>query len=248
MSGVIENCVLFFVKYPAVGRVKTRLAKQLGRKAASDLYKNFVNDILAMLNNLSVSLKIFFDPPDTKKQIQQWLGEKYSYAPQTGQGLGQRMKNAFLQAFSEGFNRVVVIGSDSPDLPEKYLELAFHALDTNDVVIGLSSDGGYYLIGFARNSFLPEAFGQISWSSNKVSEQTIDILQQHKQRLYLLPQWHDVDTLTDLKSFSHRNKNSAFSNSATMRYLAEHKLNMHIKILSEGTITGNFINLKESND
>lgn len=219
MSGVIENCVLFFVKYPAVGRVKTRLAKQLGRKTASDLYKNFVNDILAMLNNLNVSLKIFFAPPDTKKQIQQWLGEKYSYAPQIGQGLGQRMKNAFLQAFSEGFKSVIIIGSDSPDLPADFINRALSVLNTHDVVIGPSSDGGYYLIGFVRDAFLPEVFEEISWGSDSVFEQTINILKQHKQKLYLLPQWYDVDTSEDLKSLLLRNKNTAFTKSATISHL-----------------------------
>ncbi len=218
-----KNCVLFFVKYPVPGRVKTRLAEQIGQDAAADLYRNFVTDILATLKSLDANFQIVFALGDSQDQFQQWLGKEYSYIPQAGQDLGQRMKNAFLQAFSGGFNRVVVIGSDSPDLPEEYLELAYPALDMNDVVIGPSSDGGYYLIGFTRNSFLPEAFEQISWSSDKVFEQTIDILQQHKQKLYLLPQWHDVDTLVDLKSFLQRNENSAFSKSATMCYLIKHK-------------------------
>ena len=78
------------------------------------------------------------------------------------------MKNAFSQAFSEGFDRVIVVGSDSPDLPEEYLGLAFFGLGANDVVIGPSSDGGYYLIGFRRDAFIPDAFDQITWSSNKV--------------------------------------------------------------------------------
>ena len=219
-----KNCVLFFVKYPMAGRVKTRLAEQIGQGTAADLYRNFVTDILATLKSLDANFKIVFALGGSQDQFQQWLGKEYSYIPQVGQDLGQRMKNAFLQAFGEEFNRVVVIGSDSPDLPEEYLELAFHALDTNDVVIGPSSDGGYYLIGFARNSFLPEAFGQISWGSNKVFEQTVNILKQHRQSLYLLPQWHDVDTLPDLKSFLRRNENSTFTKSATMSYLMEHKL------------------------
>lgn len=219
-----KNSVLFFVKYPMAGSVKTRLAEQFGSNAAADLYRNFVTDILATLKSLDANIKIVFAPPDSKDQFQQWLGKEYPYIPQTGQHLGQRMKNAFLQAFGEAFNRVVVIGSDSPDLPAEYLELAFHALDMNDVVIGPSSDGGYYLIGFARNSFLPEAFEQISWSGNKVFEQTVNILKQHRQSLYLLPQWHDVDTLPDLKSFLRRNENSTFTKSATMSYLMEHKL------------------------
>jgi rSAM/selenodomain-associated transferase 1 len=219
-----KNCVLFFVKYPAPGRVKTRLAEQIGQDASADLYRNFVTDILATLKSLDVNFKIVFAPPDSQDQFQQWLGKECAYIPQVGQDLGQRMKNAFLQAFNEGFKDVVVIGSDSPDLPKKYLELAFTALDTNDVVIGPSSDGGYYLTGFTREAFLPEAFERISWSSNKVFEQTINILKRYSQSLYLLPQWHDVDTLADLESFLQRNENSAFSKSVTMYYLLEHKL------------------------
>lgn len=219
-----KNCVLFFVKYPMAGRVKTRLAEQIGQDAATGLYRSFVADIIATLKSLDANIKIVFAPPNSKDQLQQWLGKKYSYIPQAGQDLGQRMKNAFFQAFSEGFRDVIVIGSDSPDLPKEYLELAFTALDKSDVVVGPSSDGGYYLIGFTRDTFLPEAFERISWGSNKVLEQTTNILKRYSQSLYLLPQWHDVDTLPDLKSFLQRNENSTFSKSATMCYLIEHRL------------------------
>ncbi len=214
-----RNCVLFFVKYPIAGRVKTRLAEQIGQDVAAGLYRNFVTDILATLKSLDVNFKIVFDPPDRRDQFQQWLSKKYSYVPQAGHDLGQKMKNAFLQAFNEGFNSVIVIGSDSPDLPKEYLEFAFHALDTKNVVIGPSSDGGYYLIGFDKEAFLPYVFENISWSSDKVLEQTIDILQQHMQRLYLLPQWYDVDTPADLKALAQRNKNMGFQKSSTLTYL-----------------------------
>lgn len=224
MNGRSKTCILFFVKYPAAGKVKTRLAKQLGHCAAVDLYKNFVTDTLGTLENLNVNFKIVFAPPDTKNQFQQWLGKEHWYAPQSGQDLGQKMTNAFLQAFGEGFNSVITIGSDSPDLPAEYLELAFMALDTNDVVVGPSSDGGYYLIGFAKDAFSPAVFDGISWSSDRVSEQTINILERYKQKLYLLPQWHDVDTMVDLKSLLQRNKNTAFSKSATISYLRQQKL------------------------
>ena len=204
---------MFFVKYPIPDKVKTRLAKQIGADASAGLYRNFVTDILATLQRLNVNFKIIFDPPDRKDQFQQWLGKDCSYLPQAGLDLGQRMKNAFLQAFSEGFGHVVVIGSDSPDLPIEYLGLAFHALDMNDVVIGPSSDGGYYLIGFTREAFLAEAFEQISWSSNKVFDQTINILKRYRQNLYLLPQWYDVDTLVDMDELIERNRNTAFNQS-----------------------------------
>jgi rSAM/selenodomain-associated transferase 1 len=212
------------VKYPVAGKVKTRLAKQLSQDAATDLYKSFVTDILATLRSLNVNFKIVFDPPDVEDQFQQWLGKEYRYTPQIGQDLGQRIKNAFLQTFAEGFNNVVTIGSDSPDLPEYFLKRSFQALDTHDAVIGPSSDRGYYLIGFPRDSFLPEVFENISWSNDSVLEQTVDILKQHGRKAYLLPQWHDVDTLADLKSLLHRNKNAAFNKSRTFFYLTTTRL------------------------
>ncbi len=224
MNEVIENCVLFFVKHPAADKVKTRLAEHVGQDIATDLYKSFVADILSTLRALSVNFKIVFYPPDAEKKIQQWLGEEYSYSPQVGKDLGQRMKNAFLQAFSEGFDKVILIGSDIPDLPADYLELGLKALETNDVVLGPSSDGGYYLIGFAKEAFLPDVFEGITWSSADVLEQTLNILKKHKQRIYLLPQWHDVDTLTDLNSLVRRNRNTAFQESATICYLKDGKL------------------------
>ena len=224
MNEAIENCVLFFVKYPASGRVKSRLAEQIGQDVATDLYKSFVADILTTLHALSVNFKIVFYPPDAEKKFQQWLGEGYSYIQQTGKDLGQRMKNAFLQAFSDGFDKVVLIGSDIPDLPADYLELGFKALETNDVVLGPSSDGGYYLIGFAKEAFLPDVFEGITWSSADVLEQTLNILNKHEQRVYLLPQWHDVDTLTNLRSLVRRNRNTAFQKSATICYLKDSKL------------------------
>lgn len=224
MNEAIENCVLFFVKDPASGKVKSRLAEYIGQNAATDLYKSFVADILATLHAISVNFKIVFYPPDAENKIQQWLGEEYSYSPQVGKDLGQRMKNAFLQAFSDGFDKFVLIGSDIPDLPADYLELGFKALETNDIVLGPSSDGGYYLIGFAKEAFLPDVFEGITWSSADVFEQTLDILKKHKQRVYLLPQWHDVDTLTDLKSLVRRNRNTAFQKSTTICYLKDSKL------------------------
>ncbi len=214
-----NSCVLLFAKSPIKGQVKTRLAAQLGHDTATRLYENFVLDVLTLLNGLNVPFRICLDPPHAEEQFKRWLGKEYSYAPQIGQDLGQRMRNAFSQAFNEGFNSVVIIGSDSPDLPAEYLDLAFMVLGMNNVVVGPSSDGGYYLIGFSRKSFLPEAFNNILWSTDSVFEQTVRILKRHGRNVYRLPLWYDVDTISDLKSLLLRNRNTAFEKSRTYLYL-----------------------------
>ena len=86
------------------------------------------------------------------------LGDEFSYIPQTGDDLGERMKLAFLRCFSEGARSVVLIGSDIPDLPARIVDEAFRALDENDAVIGPAADGGYYLIGFKRDTFNGNVF------------------------------------------------------------------------------------------
>ena len=149
----------------------------------------------------------------------EWLGEQHCYRPQTGNNLGERLKNAFDNSFEEGFSKVVAIGADSPDRPVNYLIESFEALAAHDAVIGPANDGGYYLIGFSKEGFIPEAFDNISWSSDGVFEQTVRILKRHGRKVYLLPMWHDVDTIADLKSLLLRTRNTAFEKSKTYLYL-----------------------------
>lgn len=221
MDKLDNSCALLFVKYPARGQVKTRLAVELGRSAAVELYRNFVVDTLSTLQKLTIPFKIFYYPSSAKEKLTKWLGEQYSYTPQSGENLGERMKNAFLHTFTDNFSRVVIIGSDSPDLPEDFISQAFCALQKHDVVIGPSKDGGYYLIGFSQTHFLPEAFEGILWSYNSVFRQTVDILNQHFYSVYMLPQWYDVDTLADLNDLMVRNKDTDFNRSKTYACLLE---------------------------
>jgi glycosyltransferase A (GT-A) superfamily protein (DUF2064 family) len=86
-------------------------------------------------------------------------------------------------------------------------------------VIGPSSDGGYYLIGFSKAHFLPDIFDGISWSTEYVFQQTIDVLKGHSTDVHILPQWFDVDTPADLRELIERNRNTAFNKSKTFTYL-----------------------------
>jgi rSAM/selenodomain-associated transferase 1 len=219
MDSSKKECILLFVKFPHRGLVKTRLAEKISPQFATELYKNFVLDTIKMLSGLPQDLKIFFDPPNDEDNFKNWLGSSYDYAPQQGSDLGQKMKNAFHHVFTEGFSKAVAIGSDSPDLPKEYIDLAFKAIDSHDAVIGPAGDGGYYLLGFSKESFLMEAFEDIEWSSSDVCDQTVNIMERRSKKVYLLPQWYDVDTPADLKALVMRNKNSAFRQSETLSYL-----------------------------
>ena len=136
------------------------------------------------------------------------MGEDYLYMPQKGEDLGERMRNGFIQTFAEGFKRVILIGSDIPGLPLEFIEEAFTSLRDKDAVIGPSLDGGYYLIGFRNKTFSPKVFEGIPWSTEKVFEETMKVLEKERLTVHTLPRWRDIDTIEDLKNLPGRSTNS----------------------------------------
>lgn len=215
----MDSCILFFIKFPEKGSVKTRLAKDLDYGFVQTLYRNFVLDLLETLAKVKWPIIVYFHPPESGAAVSVWLGKNYSYAPQKGVDLGERMKNAFADAFADGFSKAILIGSDLPDLQNNVLDMAFNALNVNDIVIGPSVDGGYYLIGFRNNSFLPEVFKGISWGTDTVLKDTLKILKEKNYMVSILPELRDVDTIEDLKALYERNKDTAFADSRTMKFI-----------------------------
>jgi len=219
-----DTCILYFVKYPQTGEVKQRLAADIDEDIVVELYRNFVLDTISTLKKLDVQLCICFSPLNAQKKFRVWLGSSYRYVPQKGNDLGERMKNSFSHAFAEGFRRVILIGSDSPDLPGDFLSTAIVELQTHDLVLGPSSDGGYYLIGFRNTTFLPSVFDGIHWSSSTVLQETMEKIHNKKHRLSLLPVWSDVDTIIDLQHLLKRNKNTVFKSSQTITFLRQNMI------------------------
>lgn len=214
-----KNCVLFFVKYPAPGQVKVRLKSQTIPYSVVDLYRNFVLDLLSMLQRSSLCYYVVYHPSDALDQFRTWLHDELQYFPQQGKDLGERLDCAFQTAFARGHQRVIALGSDIPDLSSSILKGACEALRTDDVVIGSSPDGGYYLIGFQATSFSSTVFTGIRWSSDTVFSQTCAKLRKIGRSVHFLPPWRDVDTVIDLQALLQRNQTTGFQRSHTMTYL-----------------------------
>ncbi len=220
MNNTVDNrCILLFVKYPKRGDVKTRLALELQRITAEDLYRAFVDDSLSLLEHLGIPVAICYSPEGAKMSFAAWLGKHRAYIPQQGATLGKRLEGCFHYAFSQGFEQVIALGTDSPDLPAAFITEAFSQLETCDSVLGPSRDGGYYLIGFRKKGFLPEAFDGIDWSTERVFPETMEKLTRAGQTIHVLPSWSDVDTVDDLKQLFQRGCNSTFKTSRTMSLL-----------------------------
>jgi rSAM/selenodomain-associated transferase 1 len=208
ISSQNKCCILLFVKYPKAGAVKRRLAEAIGRKKAAQLYERLAIDTIDCVKQLSFPFEILYWPGEYGTQFAAVFGSEHIYVAQQGRDLSQRLVNAFNHAFGQGFEYAIALGSDSPDLPAQFIKDAFGLLETNDAVIGPASDGGYYLVGFSKNSFTPAAFENIPWSSPEVLAQTILALKNQNKTISLLPPWYDIDTIDDLRRFAQRNHSS----------------------------------------
>lgn len=210
------------MKAPQPGQVKTRLAATIGADHAVRLYENFVLDLMALLQTLPEDVQIYYAPAQARESVSAWLGEHHCYCAQTGVNLGERLSHAFQKAFAQGYQRVLALGSDSPDLRPAILKEGFQALEQQDCVLGPTDDGGYYAIGFTRQGFLPEVFQDIAWSTDTVLQTTLEILNRHARKVHQLPLGFDIDVLEDLWHFYNRNWEKQ-SSTHTMQYLKQHR-------------------------
>lgn len=217
-----KRCVVLFVRNPEKGAVKSRLARDLDEDTAVSLYKGFVLDVLKTLKKGRYSLEICYHPADAGREVSEWLGKNLSYMAQEGKDLGERMHKAFLRAFSKGFCRVLIIGSDIPDITNTVIDEAF-AADESDAVLGPAFDGGYYLIGFRQNSVLPEIFEKMGWGTPAVYEKTMSVFKKHNFKVHVLPKLRDIDRLDDLIDLFERNRNTEFARSRTMEFIRKNE-------------------------
>ncbi len=203
-TALADDAVLVFLRAPERGKVKTRLARTIGPDAALALYKAFVLDTLSMLQAAGRQAVICFHPADAEGALAAWLPRPYRCWPQVGRDLGERMMNAFSRAFSEAARRVLLVGTDIPDLPASIIQEAFSALDRRPAILGPSSDGGYYLIGFRPGGFLPECFRGIPWGEASVFQRTRRRMQQAGVPCHILTEWRDIDDGEDLQDLIRR--------------------------------------------
>lgn len=145
---------------------------------------------------------VFYAPDSGRSTVRDWLGCDDRQLVAQGDGnLGDRMARAFTTCFEQGSDRVLLVGSDSPDLPDEILTQAAEALIETGAVICPTEDGGYCLVGFRRDRLLPAIFQNMVWSTETVFSETITRFQSDHQPVEILPRWYDIDHATDLDRF-----------------------------------------------
>jgi uncharacterized protein len=194
-----QSAVAIMAKAPQPGVVKTRLCPPLSHREAAELYRCFLLDKIAQVNALPrTSPVVSYTPTDSRSWFEASTPPHFMLIPQRGDDLGARLLATFGQLFAQGYAQVIVIDSDTPTLPTTYLEQALRliAARDNDVVLGPTEDGGYYLIGLRQAHC--ELFEQMPWSTPRVFPETRRRSAQHGLTVACTASWYDVDTPADL--------------------------------------------------
>ena len=188
-----KELLIIFTRNPELGKCKTRLAATIGDVAALEIYKYLLAHTASITEDLLVHKEVHYSDEIHHNDI--WNDSIFRKKSQKGYDLGERMKNAFKAGFKDGYDKIIIIGSDMYDLSPQDLEHAFTALSVNDYVLGPAEDGGYYLLGMKKlNNSL---FENKKWGTNTVLNDTLNNLL--NENIELLPFRNDIDYYEDIK-------------------------------------------------
>ena len=182
--------LVVFVKEPMMGRVKTRLGRDIGISMATRFYRRNVADVLRNMGNDGRWKCWLALSPDKAARGKPFWPNKFTALKQGRGDVGERMGRA-MASMPPG--PVVIIGTDVPAIRPHHIESAFKAFGRHDVVFGPALDGGYWLVGARRSPCTPELFKQVRWSSKHTLADSLAKVEQYKLKVALLNTLEDVD-------------------------------------------------------
>jgi uncharacterized protein len=190
----VKSLLIIFYRNPELSKVKTRLAASVGDEYALAIYFKLVSHTRSIVTPLFIDKVLYYSEFVDREDY--WDNQNFDKRLQTGSNLGERMYNAFSKGFQDGYETICIIGTDCLELTSKHIEDAFHQLQTNDVVIGPTRDGGYYLLGMKKLHSI--FFHKKNWSSGTVRSDTLEDCKKLALKVAELILLRDVDTVDDL--------------------------------------------------
>lgn len=210
------NAIVIMAKNPEPNKVKTRLIPDLNPQVASKIYQGFLLDRIEQVQGISgADYYIAYTPNSAEAFFRNVVPDTFTLLAQEGKDLGERLSNISYALFDNGYKKIVIMDSDSPNLPSGFIISSFNYLDKSDIVLGPCEDGGYYLVGLSQH--VPEIFKDIPWSTSEVTKITKERAIAKGKNIFLLEKWYDVDTKedlirlkNDLDKYAHDPKNMFF--------------------------------------
>ena len=207
---MFSRLLIVFSRVPRWGEVKRRLAQGVGEERALRVHLHLLGRTLEAAAAVRAERWLLLHPPGWDRSELPFPGrllDSFRLGTQDGPDLGARMRGALLAGLGEGFERVVLTGSDTPGIGPGILEEAFTVLDEAELVLGPSMDGGYYLIGVRKGRWaLSPLFEGIPWGTGEVLKLTLSKAGAAGLCTKILPELRDIDRPEDLASFAASNR------------------------------------------
>ncbi|MBI3271745.1 MAG: TIGR04282 family arsenosugar biosynthesis glycosyltransferase [Planctomycetes bacterium] len=191
--------LLVFVRYPEPGKVKTRLAKEVGPERAAAIYRRMAQTVLSVvqpLRKIGVEVRLHGTPAERLPELKDWLRTADTYLPQEGADEGARMERAFSRAFMDGAKSVLLLGTDCIEVTPHGLKRAFEALASTDVVLGPAKSGGYYLLGLRK--LASSMFHGVAWGTEAAPKELAERLKQARLSSTELERLREIERVEDV--------------------------------------------------
>ena len=199
-----HRVILVFAKWPAPGRVKTRLAASIGDDEAAEIYRRLVEHLVTILDTVPADeIRVLFDPADRESDFKNWLTPLFSqtgcvmFHAQVEGDLGHRLTTGFASVFAENEDAAAAaVGSDCIEVgPSEFSQCWESLARGDDAVFGPTPDGGYYLVGMREMQ--PALFENIPWSSEETLAASLRAAESAGLKTSMLDEKNDIDTLPD---------------------------------------------------
>lgn len=196
------DLLVVFAREPVPGCVKTRLAKDVGTEVAAALYDLILRHIVKSVISPQYDI-VLCKTPESGRAFFEGLVPGAVVRNQPEGDIGEKMSGVFKTEFACGYRRICLIGTDCPGISSSGILRAFEILGKSELVLGPSSDGGYYLIGLSV--FYPELFEGIAWSTDKVLSRTLGIADSLDIGFGSLEVMTDIDEIAGLEKYVSEN-------------------------------------------
>ena len=197
-----KNAYIIFSRVPVSGKTKTRLMPYLTGDECANIHKMFLLDLFLMSENLKENVDIFlsYSNDGNPSELLNLCPNFISSFPQEGQSLGEKMNNSINLLLSKGYEKVILTGSDIPNIDSTIILNGFKILNSNDIVLAPTLDGGYYLIG-CSNPIDDVLTSPMKWGHDTVFENTMNTITFFNKTCGLTTELNDIDTIDDLIKF-----------------------------------------------
>lgn len=191
-----NRMLVIMAKAPRIGTVKTRLSVKLSPQQAAELYACLLNDTITLAQALRQVEIAILCPESDVEDLSRSVTETLPIVPQVGRGLAAGLTSVFAHFTNSGRRRVIAFNSDSPHLPLSVLQNAFDVLESCDLAVGPTHDGGYYLVG-AKASH-PALFEDDGMGTTNAFEALLARARKLRLSAGLTEPFYDIDVVSDL--------------------------------------------------